>query len=37
MLYYIKAGGNLMWVLLVLSVVALAVILERAAFFLRFP
>jgi biopolymer transport protein ExbB len=34
MLYYIKAGGNLMWVLLVLSVVALAVILERSAFFL---
>ena len=35
MLYYIKAGGPILYVLLILSVVSLGVILERSLCFIK--
>lgn len=33
MYYYLEAGGPLMWVLLIMSILSVAIILERACFF----
>ena len=36
MLYYLKVGGPILWVLVVMSVISLGVILERFIFFFRY-
>ena len=35
MMYYMNAGGPLMWVLLLMSITALTIILDRAFFFFK--
>lgn len=35
MIYYLKVGGPLMWILFVMSIISLTVILERTCFFCR--